>query len=375
MRKSSRDRKPSAAFVYAVQNELQSDDLKLLKRPRKIHKKPKRIRQNAEEDSDSSTSQSETGGIHYDFQQPHPSVIPCIKLNAVKPPLLCNCCKDVKAGGSSTCNACFADTPESLAISPFRQGVNNPLTQGGRELAIAVNLGRVPKFKDGYIKEPFGCKGFHCIRRFLSEQDLDKLLTEIGSTPNSNLYMTASQLTGSAADRSKKVYCCTPEQMRKRGGRYLGILRPHTCHSLINYETIDGQNLNEVVPSLFPVHDPFVTSTEILCQQLAWHYEDLDLHCDKDRQDKTHEKQPPGSDGVGDRITSLTLRRGCWLFLRETSNHANCFALHLEPGDIYTMSGPARWRWQHGIFLDEPPLSDHDCRISILWRLLEEYPE
>ncbi len=42
-------------------------------------------------------------------------------------------------------------------------------------------------------------------------------------------------------------------------------------------------------------------------------------------------------DGLGDRITSLTLRTPCWLFLRETANHARCFAVRLRPGDLYSM--------------------------------------
>jgi len=48
-------------------------------------------------------------------------------------------------------------------------------------------------------------------------------------------------------------------------------------------------------------------------------------------------RQLPGWDGIGDRITSLTLRTGCWLFMRETKNHANNFALYLQPGDLYTL--------------------------------------
>lgn len=41
---------------------------------------------------------------------------------------------------------------------------------------------------------------------------------------------------------------------------------------------------------LFPSLDPFVTSTKLLCQQLAWHLEDLELHCDKERRDKTAQR-------------------------------------------------------------------------------------
>jgi hypothetical protein len=29
---------------------------------------------------------------------------------------------------------------------------------------------------------------------------------------------------------------------------------------------------------------------QLLCQQVAWHYEDLELHCDKERPDKGTEK-------------------------------------------------------------------------------------
>ena len=45
------------------------------------------------------------------------------------------------------------------------------------------------------------------------------------------------------------------------------------------------------IANLFPgPSDPFVTSTELLCQQLNWHYEDLDPHCDKERLDKSKKK-------------------------------------------------------------------------------------
>lgn len=177
---------------------------------------------------------------------------------------------------------------------------------------------------------------------------------------------------------------------------------------------------------MFPPLDPFVTATKLLCQQLAWHLEDLELHCDKERPDKSTERQvawlgcsarlvmlpvfahmackPPlcrfglrsasritlcivshavlctcrqeaGHDGVGDRITSLTLRAPCWLFMREKANTRNCFALWLEPGDVYSMTAESRWKWQHAIFLATTPTSRDDCRVSVVFRLLEEYPE
>lgn len=99
------------------------------------------------------------------------------------------------------------------------------------------------------------------------------------------------------------------------------------------------------------------------------------MHCDKDRPDKKHDKQSPGLDGVGDRITSLTLRAGAWLLMRRTNDVSDCFAVRLEPGDVYTMAGDSRWKWQHGIFLDTLPEPRSSSRISLVFRSIEEYPE
>eukprot|EP00052_Salpingoeca_macrocollata_P025775 m.235561 g.235561 ORF g.235561 m.235561 type:complete len:107 (-) comp22482_c1_seq2:79-399(-) len=85
-------------------------------------------------------------------------------------------------------------------------------------------------------------------------------------------------------------------------------------------------------------------------------------------------RQSPSLDGVGDRITSLTLRCSCWLLMRETKHLDNFFCVRLNPGDVYTMAAESRWRWQHAILLDEPPKDANSCRISLLWRVLEEYP-
>ena len=68
--------------------------------------------------------------------------------------------------------------------------------------------------------------------------------------------------------------------------------------------------MNRLMETMFTPEDPFVTETRLLCQQIGWHYEDLEPHCDREREDKSFASQEPADDGVGDRITSLTLRRG-----------------------------------------------------------------
>jgi alkylated DNA repair dioxygenase AlkB len=60
--------------------------------------------------------------------------------------------------------------------------------------------------------------------------------------------------------------------------------------------------------------------------------------------------------------------------MRERANTRNFFAVWLEPGDVYTMCSAARWQWQHAIFLSETPAAPDKCRISVVFRLLEEYP-
>eukprot|EP00056_Hartaetosiga_gracilis_P003014 m.58914 g.58914 ORF g.58914 m.58914 type:complete len:144 (+) comp11291_c0_seq2:1248-1679(+) len=136
-----------------------------------------------------------------------------------------------------------------------------------------------------------------------------------------------------------------------------------------------GENMNDFVRDLFDSRDPFVTETILLCQQIGWHFEDLELHRDKERKDKSSKKQEARNDGVGDRISSLTLQHPCWVLMRQISDPKNMFALYLRPGDVYTMSGPARWEWQHGIMLTTPPTTPRLTRKSIVFRFIEEYPQ
>ena len=136
-----------------------------------------------------------------------------------------------------------------------------------------------------------------------------------------------------------------------------------------------GLQLDAVVERLFPPMDPFATGTAILCQQITWNMQDLEPHCDRDRADKDSAPQPAGMDGAGDRITSLTLKQPCWLLMRLTRDARQCFAVRLQPGDLYSIAGPARWHWQHAIYIDETPPSFAEARISMVWRMLEQHPE
>eukprot|EP00042_Codosiga_hollandica_P040119 m.342201 g.342201 ORF g.342201 m.342201 type:complete len:682 (+) comp55776_c0_seq9:531-2576(+) len=266
----------------------------------------------------------------------------------------------------------------SQEINAYRLGSKkSPLSAGGRELRRAVLERYTPAIDaSGRISEPFGCRGFVYIREFLSPTDQAQLLNLIGDSPN-KYEKHLTNLTTSTVRQSRKIVCCDDLQREYRGGRYaMNVLRTTATYPMINY-TLDGTNitLNDCVESLFESKDPFVTETKILCQQITWHLEDLELHCDRERPDKTHERQPNGFDGVGDRITSLTLRKSCWLFMRETANPRTCFAVRLRPGDLWTITGESRWKWQHGIFLEEIPADVTESRISLVWRLIEQWPE
>ena len=55
--------------------------------------------------------------------------------------------------------ACFQRSFFSSQLTPYRRGLEGPLTQGGRELVQAVKLGRTPKFSEfNRIDNPFGEK-------------------------------------------------------------------------------------------------------------------------------------------------------------------------------------------------------------------------
>eukprot|EP00045_Choanoeca_perplexa_P016420 m.222556 g.222556 ORF g.222556 m.222556 type:complete len:399 (+) comp17254_c0_seq13:136-1332(+) len=275
---------------------------------------------------------------------------------------------------------CLKCEPVNLQnkLTPFRTHGGLKLTQGGKLLLSAIHSMYTPTIAlgDGTLRNAFGCNGFE-LRRGFVPQSICRQLVKAISTNIKKFDGKQSMLTPSITDRSRKVYCCTEAQRQMRGGRYASCpLKPSNTLDLLKAHFPDGRSLNQAIETEFPSTDPFVTQTQLLCQQVAWHYEDLELHCDRERPDKLHTKQDPAFDGIGDRITSLTLRTPCWLLLRERANHKNYFAVWLEPGDVYTMAGDSRWKWQHGIFLPfQPDPKQNNCRISIVFRLLEHYPE
>eukprot|EP00055_Hartaetosiga_balthica_P008585 m.32437 g.32437 ORF g.32437 m.32437 type:complete len:493 (-) comp6384_c0_seq2:112-1590(-) len=261
-------------------------------------------------------------------------------------------------------------------ITPYRLGSTMALSQGGRHVLGAVACGRTPRSdKNGRIVDPFGCVGFEFQRQAVSNVDIANLASLIGPFNEMNWEMRTSMLTPSITDKSRKIMACNEAQRQLRGGRYAYVpLRASGTVPLVEYELENGENISDYVRNLFQPRDPFVTDTVLLCQQFGWHFEDLELHRDKDRRDKTHNKQEVSDDGVGDRISSLTLQHTCWVVLREISNPKNYFCLYLRPGDLYTMSGPARWAWQHGIMLSGEPTCHEKTRISMIFRFLEEHP-
>eukprot|EP00051_Salpingoeca_urceolata_P002305 m.48989 g.48989 ORF g.48989 m.48989 type:complete len:371 (+) comp12039_c0_seq2:395-1507(+) len=258
-------------------------------------------------------------------------------------------------------------------LSDFRRGRVTPLSLGGRDLLAAVERGRVVDFdSDGNISQPFGCEGFEARRGLFTPADQEGLLTLIGDSPEK--YMRRISTLSQTKSGSLKMHCCTIGQHGLRGGRYNSVLRPSSTVELIRYTLETGQDVCDFVTNLFDINDPFCVKQQLLCQQVTWSCEDLEPHCDRERPDKTHKTQHVQDDGMGDRITSLTLRRPCWLLLRETATPTNCIAVRLLPGDVYTLAGPARWRWQHAILLDEPVADYSQCRMSIVFRILEEFP-
>eukprot|EP00053_Salpingoeca_punica_P015563 m.143786 g.143786 ORF g.143786 m.143786 type:complete len:596 (+) comp16748_c0_seq2:307-2094(+) len=272
------------------------------------------------------------------------------------------------------CKLCPLTSPTHM-LTPFRHGVGWQATQGSRDLLRVCAQGRVFQLPAGAtLRDPFGCVGFEYRPQLFSPQEQERLLSLIGRDPLA--YAKPSNLTPSITDISRKVYCCSERQRSLRGGRYIhGPLRTSSTAPLVEMPMDSGEDMNDFIVNLFPPRDPFVVRTELLCQQIAWHCEDLEPHCDRERRDKLHTRQQPGADGVGDRITSLTLRQPCWLLMRETVCYENCFAVRLSPGDVYTMCDESRWRWQHGILLDDKVHDVLTSRVSLVWRQLEEYPE
>lgn len=267
--------------------------------------------------------------------------------------------------------------PSQTPLTPWLRGQGRTLTVGGRQLCTAVDAARTLEPDAGsprVILAPYGCTGLELHTRFFSESEQARLLGKIGEMA-SGAERSMSALTPSVTDQSTKIFCCNPEQRELRGGRYKNCPLRSSCAPLIDMALDSGEDMNTVVTHLQPPADPFAVRRQLLCQQVAWHLEDLEPHCDRERQDKSTDRQRPMMDGVGDCIVSLTLRAPCWLLMRRTADHRDAFAIRLHPGDLYALTGDSRWKWQHGIMIETPPSGRQDCRVSMVWRILEEYPD
>lgn len=267
--------------------------------------------------------------------------------------------------------------PSTTPLTPWLRGAGRVLTVGGRQLVAAVDAGltlEADESTPAVVRAPFDCAGLELLPGFFSPAEQARLLQHIATISESE-DVGMSALTPSVTDRSIKLFCCTPAQRELRGGRYKSCPLRSSAAPLVEMKFDNGGDMNTVVTHLQPPADPFAVRRELLCQQIAWHLEDLEPHCDRERRDKSTERQQPMLDGVGDCIVSLTLRRPCWLLMRRTADHRDSFAIRLRPGDLYALTGDSRWKWQHGIMIEEPPSGRADCRVSMIWRILEEHPE
>lgn len=52
------------------------------------------------------------------------------------------------------------------------------------------------------------------------------------------------------------------------------------------------------------------------------------------------------------------------------SDKVHAFAVEMQPGDAYLISGASRWDWRHGISVDSE-LARHNARRAVVWRFIE----
>lgn len=119
MRKSSRDRKPSAALVYSVQHELQTAELKLLTRPQKRRNQRQKTLKSVDDEDDDvnpTSNLAEKEGNKYECNSSE-SISSCNQITTVKAIPLCNCCREIKRQQGGACSGCYADAPEKVTVN------------------------------------------------------------------------------------------------------------------------------------------------------------------------------------------------------------------------------------------------------------------
>ena len=99
---------------------------------------------------------------------------------------------------------------------------------------------------------------------------------------------------------------------------------------------------------------------------------------------------PRTHDGPGDIIIAMGLGPGATVLMspvegslpgvscQGAARKQEAFSVDMEPGDIYLISGEARWEWRHGVSIDEAALRDPSVAISkdssrstIVWRYID----
>jgi len=123
----------------------------------------------------------------------------------------------------------------------------------------------------------------------------------------------------------------------------------------------------------------------LLTEQLIKYLNDdtwFAMHWDKDRRDMSDEPVHPRThDGPGDIIAALGLGPAATVILSPVGegSRGEAFAMEMEPGDIYIISGESRWEWRHGVSIDEEAIRDlkenadapedvPDARCTVVWR-------
>jgi hypothetical protein len=235
-----------------------------------------------------------------------------------------------------------------------------------------------PAASDHVLLHGRTCRGLSIHRgaTWCSPAQAAAVYAELDSVEAQRLSWTALRDGGNPDSLSDttKVYCGELPEMLARGGRYRQQLlvrgrraEPLLLHPAIT--TVRAHAFAAAEAAIEPALLPLSRLTEQLIRYLPsdrW----FAPHWDKDRRDKSHKPlDPKAFDGPGDVLATLCLGCTCTLLMLPRGGRAGAFAVELEPGDIYVLSGDARWEWKHGIsVVDDEMLA----RRAIVWRFLAD---
>jgi len=262
-----------------------------------------------------------------------------------------------------------SSTPTAL----FRAPVSLALGSAAARRAVAAGNEEVTPSSSGrtslVVRQAEAPEGLVLVRSFCQAEEADAIYTALDSSDAAARSWTGLKHGGG----SVKCYTGTVEGMALYNNKYKRVWgRARHTDFLESLELAEARD--RVIRLMNHPAGSFPRGMVLLTEQLIKYAADdafFNLHWDMDAR-RPEDPLPSGSGselGPGCVIVALNLRCCTTILFQpryKDSSGMGRVKVQLEHGDMYIMSGPARWSWLHGVSVH--PQDALKQRRAVVWR-------